>query len=73
MIEFDQEEILMALVGLIRVKGEEDQKKEQFLLSKTGDLVEIKTGKKEEIKFDRKIPYCCATFQINRKFYVCGG
>ena len=73
MIEFDQEEILMALVGLIRVKGEEDQKKEQFLLSKTGYLVEIKTGKKEKIKFDRNIPDYTATFQINRKFYVCGG
>lgn len=31
------------------------------------------TGKKEAVKFERKIPDFSARFQINKKAYVCGG
>ena len=72
-IQFDPEEILMTLVDLIWVRGDEDQKKEDALLCQNGCRFDIKTGKKEEIKFDRSIPDWTSTFQINRKFYVCGG
>ena len=33
----------------------------------------IKTGKKEEIEFERDAPAYCSTILINRKLYVCGG
>ena len=73
MIEFDSHEILMALVELIRAKEDRNEKREEALLSIDGYRFEIKTGKKEKIKFDRNIPQNCATFPINKKFYVCGG
>ena len=33
----------------------------------------IKTGNKEETKLERRVPDSCATFQTNRKLYICGG
>ena len=32
-----------------------------------------KSGKKEEISFDRNPPFHSARFQTNKKFYQCGG
>ena len=70
---FHSEEILRALVGLIRVKGAGDQQKEGALLCQEGARFDLQTGKKEEIKFDRSIPDYSATLLIQRKFYSCGG
>ena len=75
MIEFNTEEIFNTLMSLIKVRSEleTNQKKEEVLLSHVGLRFDITSGKKEEIKFDREIPDGSATFQVNHKFYVCGG
>ena len=77
-IDYDSEKMLSALIGLIKVRDQADdcqsrEKSEEVLLCKGGLRFDLRTGQKEEIKFDRVIPPDAATFQINRKFHVCGG
>ena len=46
--------------------------KERCLLFRFGK-VDIRTTKREEIKFERAIPEWSARFQVNKQLYVCGG
>ena len=64
-----------ALVDLITIKPKEvaHKKKEELLLCEQGLSFNIKTGIKKEISFDRGVSDLPARFQINRKFYGCGG
>ena len=37
-----------------------------------GVKFDLKTRKKEEVAYERKIPHCEATFQINHRLYAYG-
>ena len=75
MIDYDLEEIYLALLDLIRVKGPHNQThtKEEALLALGGLKFDLESKKKERIEFDREISSWSARFQINRKLYACGG
>ena len=57
----------------LRSREKKQKKKEEFLLSHEGLRFTIKTGTKKEIDFERLLPLWFATFQVNRKLYICGG
>ena len=75
MIDYDLEEIYLALLDLIRVKEPHNQThtKEEALLALGGLKFDLESKKKERIEFDREISSWSARFQINRKLYACGG
>ena len=73
MIELDSEKLYLAVVDCIRVKEEDQEKREQALLSQTGLAFLLNSGKRKHIHFDWDIPEFAASFQINRKLYFCGG
>ena len=56
----------------MKVKGTEHAERDDYLLSAHGRF-DIKNGMKEEVQFDFSIPDYSTQFQINRRFYVCGG
>ena len=69
----------MCQVGLSERENDElfkelrKEKREETLLCLEELSFNMKTGKKEEIKFDRHISQWAATFQITTKLYMCGG
>ena len=64
----------MRLLECVRVKGEVEvpSLKETNLLYLNGRF-NLKTGKKEPLKFEKEFPQWSGRFQINRKMYLCGG
>ena len=64
---------MRTLVDLIRVEGDENEKREEALICRAGFKYVFETGKKEEIKIERSLPRMSITFQINKKLYLCGG
>ena len=57
---------------MTRRRSQEAQR-EEYLLCQAGLRFDTATQKKEEILFTRNISGYAATFQINKRLYVCGG
>ena len=67
------EEVLQFDKVMERVKIKFDtQKREEYLLFERGRF-NIRSGKKEWIKFEKQVPLNSAVFQANERMYVCGG
>ena len=73
LIRFDSEEIKRSILSALNIKDLEDSvEKEDYLLYERG-RIHLKTGARENLKFDRDFPDCSARFQMQKKMYVCGG
>ena len=73
LIRIDSEEIEKFILSALNIKDLEDSvEKEDYLLYERG-RIHLKTGARENLKFDRDFPDCSARFQMQKKMYVCGG